>query len=129
MKTVLEAVYAHFLASTALFDAVEGKMYPIVAPTGTAAPLIVVSPITEVFDRQLRHEFGTIVLEFSVYSTNFNECGALADLVVGAYNTVFLPLLGYQDYGSLELDAMYPVSQEEIFQYVVQFRLDVHKEL
>ena len=69
------------------------------------------------------------MLEFSVYSTNFSQCSTLADLVVDAYNTVFLTLSGYQDYGSLELDSMYPVSQDEIFQYVVQFRLDVHKEL
>ena len=129
MKTVLEAIYAHFLTSTTLHTAVAGKLYPIVAPTGTAAPFIVVSPITELFDRQLGHEFGTIVLEFSVYSTNFSQCSTLADLVVDAYNTVFLTLSGYKDYGSLELDSMYPVSQDEIFQYVVQFRLDVHKEI
>ena len=129
MKTVLEAVYTHFLASSALHTAVNGKLYPIVAPTGTAAPFIVVSPITEVFDRQLSHEFGTVVLDFSVYSTNFSQCSDIANLVVAAFNTVFLTLTGYQDYGSMELEAMYPVSQDEIFQYVIQFRLDVHKEL
>ena len=32
MKTVLEAVYDHFLDSTALFDAVAGKLYLPVKP-------------------------------------------------------------------------------------------------
>jgi len=128
MKTVFEAVYSRFTGSE-LDAAIEGRLYPMQAPVGTSAPLVISTITSETSTYGFTSSFITALVELSVYATDPVAMNAIADKVFSLYDDCKLSgLVGYDQVGPMSRDFATPLIVENVYRYIIEYRLNLQKQ-
>ena len=119
MKALFTAIYNAFSSS-------KGALYLQEAPNGATLPYIVYYLINAVPDYTFDSVTEDYSIQFSVYAETAETACSIFEEIKAIYDDCSLAVTGYE-FVKMEREISHLIKEEDLFHYVVQYRILIHK--